>query len=88
MLLIKRGLLWSSLCRLEHAESLHVEGTYTPHEGFLHRFLVVLSLYSQPLDLCLSFCKSLAVLWKQAAKHGENIDYKFELQHICNIFKV
>lgn len=53
---------WSSLCGLKHVQSLHVESTHTPHKGFLHRFLIALSLESQFLNLCLGLLHSHTVL--------------------------
>lgn len=62
---LEQTMFWSSLCIVEHAESLNVERTHAPHEGFLHRFLIALSLVSQPLNLCLGFLYSLTVLQRQ-----------------------
>lgn len=45
VLIMNWSLLWSFLYTMEHAESLIVESTYAPHEGFLHGFLILLSFY-------------------------------------------
>lgn len=44
MLIMSWRLFCSSFCSVKHAERLHVESTYTPHEGFLHGFFISLSL--------------------------------------------
>lgn len=72
MLIMNWRMLWSSLCTVEHAESLNVESTHAPHEGFLHRFLIALSLLSQSLNLCLGFLYSLTVLQRQVAEYRRN----------------
>lgn len=68
MLISRWSSLWSTLCAMKHAKSLHVQSADTPHEGFLHRLLVAFSLYSQSLNLCLGLLYSLTVLQRWVAE--------------------
>lgn len=62
MLIMSWSSLCLSLCVVKHAESLDIQRTHAPHEGFLHRFLTALSFQSQSLNLCLGLLYSLTVL--------------------------